>query len=180
MFILAQIIGAIILVCVVVALQQKSKTKVLMGYMIANVLFIIQFLLLEAYVGAIIYVVNTIRTIVFYYFKKKDMKPSVWVLIIFMIACIISGIVAWENIYSIIPVVAAIMYTYSMWQDNLKVFRIMAVIALIGWVTYNFVSMAYTGALTEIIHLTSAIVAIVRYDILKQKSEEITEAVKEN
>ena len=172
MFILAQILGAIGLLGIVVGIQQKSKDKVLLIYLIVNVIFTAQYFCLGAYVGAAIYIVNTIRTGVFYYYKKKDMKPSYWVLMLFIVSAIVSGAITWQNIYSIIPVAVTVFYTYSIWQDNVKIIRIGTLTVAAGWLVYNLIVMAYSGAAAELVHFISAIVAMVRFDLLKKGNKE--------
>jgi len=135
-------------------------------------LYTVQFLLLDARTGAVICIINTIRCVVFYIFKEKNIRPSIIVLMIFIIASIGAGIATWQNNYSIIAIFSALIYTYGLWQDNIKVIRVCAAIMAIGWVIYSLLVGAYSGALTETIEFISAIIAIVRYDIKKVTIEE--------
>lgn len=161
-FVLAQLCGAIALVLTVISVQFKTKEQIVMCSVFANIVVAIQFFLLNAITGAIISVINTIRCIIFYYYKKKDKKPSLLVLVIFEIIAIISGIISWQNIWSIIPVIVTVVYTYGLWQDNVTVIRITTGIAGFGWSVYNLIVRAYVGAIQEISQLVSAIISIIR------------------
>ena len=66
--------------------------------------------------------------------------------------------------WSIIPIVVTIVYTYGLWQDDMKVIRITTAIAGFGWGIYNIVVMAYVGAIQSISQLISSIIAIFRND----------------
>lgn len=162
LFILAQICGIIALILTVIAVQFKTKEKIVMCSVFANIVVAIQFFLLNAITGAVVSIINTIRCIIFYYYKKKDMKPSIIILLIFEIIAVVSGIMSWQNIWSIIPIIVTIVYTYGLWQDNVKVIRIATGIAGFGWAIYDVIVMAYVGAIQEASQLVSAIIALFR------------------
>ncbi len=162
LFILAQICGIIALILTVIAVQFKTKEKIVMCSVFANIVVAIQFFLLNAITGAVVSIINAIRCIIFYYYKKKDMKPSIIILLIFEIIAVISGIMSWQNIWSIIPIIVTIVYTYGLWQDNVKVIRIATGIAGLGWAIYDVIVMAYVGAIQEASQLVSAIIALFR------------------
>ena len=84
-------------------------------------------------------------------------------LIIFIIVAIVSGIITWQNPFSIIPIIAAIVFTYGLWQDNVKITKVCTAITSGNWVVYNMVVKAYVGAIQSMAECTSAIIAIIRY-----------------
>lgn len=129
---------------------------------LANIVVAIQYFFLDALTGAVISIINTIRCLVFYFYKKKDMKPSLIVLIIFEIIAIISGAISWQDMWSLIPIIVTVIYTYGLWQDNVKVIRITTGIVGAGWAIYNIVVKAFVGALQETAQLISAIIALYR------------------
>lgn len=161
-FILAQFCGIIALILTVIAVQFKTKESIVMCSIFANIVVAIQFFLLNAITGAVISIVNAIRCIVFYYYKKKDMKPSLIVLIIFEFIAIICGVFSWQNIWSVIPIIVTVLYTYGLWQDNVKVIRVTTGIAGAGWTIYDIIVKAYVGAIQESSQLISAIIALIR------------------
>ena len=161
MFILAQICGLIALIITAINIQLKSKEKIVMLNVWANVAVTIQYFLLGAYTGAVISILNAIRDVVYFLFKKKNLKPSILVLLIFETIAIIAGIISWQNIWSIIPIVVTIIYTYGLWQDDVKILRITTVIIGYGWTIYDIVVKAYVAALQVAVQCTSALVALV-------------------
>lgn len=162
LFILAQICGGIVLILTVISVQFKTKEKIVMCSVLANLFAAIQFFLLGALTGAVVSVLNTIRCLVFYFYKKKDLKPSIVILLVFEAIAIISGAFSWQNMWSLIPIVVTVIYTYGLWQDNVKVIRIASGVVGFGWAIYDLVVMAYVGALQETSQLVSAIVALYR------------------
>lgn len=149
LFILAQICGIIALILTVISVQFKTKEKIVMCSVFANIVVAIQFFLLNAVTGAIVSIINTIRCIIFYYYKKKNMKPSTIVLFVFEIIAIVSGIISWQNTWSIIPIIVTLVYTYGLWQDNVKVIRITTGVAGFGWTIYDIIVMAYVRSYTR-------------------------------
>lgn len=162
-FIIAQICGVITLILTVISVQFRTKEKILIFQIIANIIVAIQYFLLNAITGGVVAIINTIRCIIFFYYKKKDKKPSLIFLTIFIVVAIVSGIITWQDSFSIIPIIAAIVFTYGLWQDNVKVTKICTVITSGNWVIYNFVVKAYVGAVQAIAECTSAVIAVIRY-----------------
>ena len=154
LFISAQIIGVIVLIITVTSIQFKTKEKILICQIIAN---------------AVVAVINVIRCIIFYYYKKKNKKPSIIFLTIFIVVAIASGILTWQNGFSIIPIIATIVFTYGLWQDNVKITRICTAITAGNWTIYNVIVKAYAGALQSVAECSSAIIAMWRN---KEKTKE--------
>ena len=169
-FIIAQICGGIALILTVISVQFKTKEKIIMCSILANIVVAIQFFLLNALTGAVISILNTIRCIVFYMYKKKDLKPSLIVLLIFEIIAVISGAFSWQNIWSIIPIIVTVIYTYGLWQDNITVIRITTGIVGFGWAVYDLIVKAFVGAIQETSQLISAIISLYRGK--KEKNKE--------
>ena len=161
-FIIAQTFGIIALILTVISVQFKTKEKIVMCSVLANIVVAIQFFLLNAVTGGVISIINAIRCIVFYIYKKKDLKPSIITLIIFEIVAVVSGCISWQNIWSLIPILVTILYTYGLWQDNVKVIRITTGIVGGGWAIYDLIVRAYVGALQETSQLISAVISIYR------------------
>ena len=173
LFVLAQICGVIVLILTVISVQFKTKEKIVMCFVFANLVMAIQFFLLNAMTGAIISIINTIRCIIFYYYKKKDKKPSLMILLIFEIVAIVSGMMSWQNMWSVIPIIVTVIYTYGLWQDNVKVIRVTTAIVGLGWAIYDIIVMAFVGAIQEISQFVSAMIALIKNkEETKEKTQE--------
>ena len=161
-FILAQIFGTIALILTVISVQFKTKDKIVMCITLANVAIAIQFFLLNAVTGAIISILDTIRCIVFYIYEKKNLKPSLPILLTFEAIVIISGIISWQNGWSIIPVITSVVFTYGLWQDNITILRITTGMLGVAWGVYDFIVKAFAGLVLDISQLISAIISLYR------------------
>ena len=153
-FLIAQVFGAISILLNIIVVQFKTKEKILIGMIISNLVVATQFFLLNAITGGIISLINVIRCFVFYLFK---------VLLIFEIIVIVSGIISWQNIWSILPIFATIIYTYAIWQDDVLTIKYISAITGLTWAIYDIIVRAYVGVIQGIIQFISSIIAIIRY-----------------
>jgi len=153
-------------------MQQRKKENFLLIQTVGTLLFILQYILTEKYTGAILFSITLIRGLVYYYYKKKNLKPSLKILVIFQVALIISTYFSWQNILSIIPFIATVSKTWGTWQDDMKWVRRTSLLAQGIMIIYNISAAMYTGAITEVCNSISSIIAIWRYDIRKVKSQE--------
>lgn len=165
--ILAQIIGLIGLVCSSLAVNQGKKDKILAFQLLANALYFFEYLLLDATSAGLICFLAVFRCFTFYKLDQND-KRSVSALVIFEVLALIIGIFTYNGLISLLPIIIFILYTYATWQNNLKLFRIVAFIVPICWVIYNLRVLAYVSAISSFIEMISAIIAIYRFDIKKK------------
>ncbi|MCL2375777.1 MAG: YgjV family protein [Defluviitaleaceae bacterium] len=168
-FAFVQILGIITLILFVISVQQRKKENFLLFQIAGTLLFILQYVLTGSYTAAILFTIVLIRGLVFFYYKKKGLKPSRAVLIIFLTALGISTIISWQNILSIMPLIATAAKTWGTWQDNMGHTRKTSLLAQSSMIIYNLSAHIYTGALTEACNLVSTIIAIKRYDFYKEK-----------
>ena len=168
-FIIAQIFGAIALVLTAISVHFKRKEEIIICSILANISVSIQFFLLRAITGGIISIINTIRGIVFYIYKKKDKKAPIFILILFEVIAVISGIISWQDYWSIIPIFNTTFYTYSLWQDNIKVIRIATALVGFTWAIYDLIVKAFVGFVQESLQFFSSIIALYRFKNCKSK-----------
>ena len=168
-FVIVQILGIITLILFVISLQQQKKEVFLLIQVVGTIFYIFQYILTNRLTGAVTFVIIVIRGLVFYYYKKKDLKPSLVVLILFQVTLLVSTYFSWQNILSILPYAATAAKTWATWQDDMKWVRRVSFFGQILLVFYNFTAAMYTGALTEVCNVASTLVAIIRFDITGNK-----------
>lgn len=176
-FILAQICGFVVLLLMVASVWFNDNKKIVLISVFANIFATAQYFLLSALTGAIISIINVVRCLVFYMFKKKGLKPSVIVLVLFEVVAVVSGAITWQNWWSIIPILMACIYTFGLWQDNTFVIKLSTGIVGAGWVVYNIVVRAYIGAVQQFAQFVSSVVAIAK-DKIEQKKVDVSSSEK--
>ena len=92
---------------------------------------------------------------------------------IFTAISIIGGIFTSHNVLDVIPIICLVLYTLSILQSKEKNIRLFTVANILGWMIYDFYAKAYIGILFSLFSLTSTIIAIIRYDIKKERKEVI-------
>ncbi len=164
---LAQLFGLASLALICISYQQKEKEKILFIQIFANLFYFIQYILLTAFSAASANIISIIRTMLFYNFERKEKDIPLYYLIIFEFIILFVGILTYSNIYSVIPIIIAMAYTYGTWQKNLRVMYLIFIMAGFFWILYNFIVGAYIsilGSFIEIIASTAGFIKI-RYNI---------------
>ena len=84
---------------------------------------------------------------------------------------VISGLFLYKNIFSLFPVVGAILQNGAFWITEEKKIRIVSLVGGLFWFVYNLVSQAYVSVIGGIFFQISIIIAIYRYDILPNRKK---------
>ena len=158
MFWIGQIMGVIALIILILSFQTNVKKRLLNLQIFSSVFFALQYLFLGAINGCLMNLMTSIRNILFSKFK------SVVCLIIIILIMLIMSVFSYNGLISILPSIAVILYI-ALWQDNLKITRIVEVISCILFIIYNIRFYAISGLIATILELIFAIIAIYRFDI---------------
>lgn len=165
MFIFAQILGGIALLILILSFQKNEKQTLLKYQIGSSVFFAAQYLCLQAYSGCLINIACIIRNILFRKYTGK--KIPIYYLIFIICIMIVLSLFSYVGPISLLPCIACVLYSCSLWQDNLKITRIVEVISCSLYIIYNIKVLAYVGLVSTIIELVSALVAIYRFDVKK-------------
>lgn len=165
--ILAQIFSILGCVAMIISNNQKSRKKILFFLFFDNLFYFLQYIMLDAYTGAFSNLISLFRTVLFN--KKSDTKfyKKNYALYLVLLLHLLIGIITFDGIKSLFPMVASISYAIVLYQDNTKKIRLGTSLMLLMWVIYNIFVQAYVGVLTESILLLASIIAIIRFDIKK-------------
>lgn len=81
-------------------------------------------LTIYAYTGAILNIINFIRT--FLFINKDKFKKNIYVLMLFIFEGVIIAncILTWDGYISLLPTIGSAIRTYCLWQTNMKLVRI--------------------------------------------------------
>ena len=175
-FIFAQIFGLLGALAMLLSNWQKTRNKVLSLLILDSICYSMQYILLRAITGAFINIVGLVRTIIFKYKGKYKILQSKLILFLILSVYLLVGILTYDGIISILPVVSSIIYTSTLWQDNVRIIRIGTFSMILTYFIYNIAVEAYTGAFVEGILLISSVLAIVKLDILNKKIDKSLKA----
>jgi hypothetical protein len=172
MEIIAQVIGGVALLMAIISFQNNTKKGILIFQLLAGCLFAVHFLFLGAYTGAALNVVSVIRNIVYYQKQKHTWARHKGWLFLFMAVSIAAGILTWEDIFSLFPILGMVLGSLGFWLDNPTYVRRVTFPVSPLWITYNIVKGSYAGIITEIFVMSSIIVGMIRFDRQKKENAE--------
>lgn len=140
-YILSQV--AVIFAVSILASTYLIKNRKLI-YMLTNLyalFYAISYFLLGAWIGVILNLVSMVRNIWFMIEFDKNKKISIISLILNMImlstASVLTSVLTVFNPIDILVLSEVLVYTFSLWQKNNKVFRWLALYSSACWLTYN-------------------------------------------
>lgn len=128
-------------------------------YGISNIFNLIHYLLLGAITGGITKVIAIFRDL-FIIIKDKYSFKSYIPLLIFIVIYVLVGLYLYTDIYSIFPLVAAIIYLVPVWNGNEMVIKITALLCYFLWLCYNVVVFSVAGIISNVISIISTMLAI--------------------
>lgn len=155
--IIGNIFGIIGLIFSAVAYHKRQKKKILLDLIISNCFSLLQYLFLQAYTGCITIIISILRNIIAI---KKGEKNKNFVLIIFIILYIVMGILTYNLIFSILLIIASIIYLLGIWDGREDVIRKTGLINMYLWLIYSISTWAIAGVIQNIILIVSTHIAI--------------------
>lgn len=170
MMLFAQIIGLFAVKTFLLSYQQKKRKNIIMWNVTSRVLYIIQYLLLGAFEGAVLDILGMISSVAA---QKKHNKIIEKYVVLFV--CIINiiilaaGLFLYENVFSLFPIMGVILHTSAFWITNERIIRIVSFLGSPFWLIYNLARLAYGSAIGDILTMISIGTAICRYDIREKK-----------
>ena len=169
-FIIVQLLGTISLGISVAMMLQRKKENLLICSCMAFVFLAIQYFLTGKTTGAIIAIIIVTRSLIYFYYKKKGLKPALFILVVFTAIQLVSGYFTWLNILSILPLFGGIITGWGLWQDNMKYTRRTLFLARISFIIYNFAAGMYTAMLASTVEMVAVAVAMWKYDRKKKEN----------
>lgn len=171
---IAQILGFLGFLLAVISFQAKTRKGILFFQMLCGFSFTLHFLILGAYTGCALNILSSLRSVVFYNNNKRWASSPAWPYA-FALLFILTGVFTWEGLVTLLPVLACLIYTVTLYMDNPKTVRKFIWIGSPCWIVYNVIKGSYGGILTEVFAMLSIFTAIYRYDVMpamrKRKEE---------
>ena len=166
--ILAQVFGFLALSLVILTFQSNNRNTMQYLKIAASGLFFLHFALLGAWTGAVMNIITALRS---YIFKERFTQAwagkKIW-LYLFIIIFTVAGILTWEGYRSLLPIIGMIFGTIAFWMKSPRQIRIMVLFASPCWIAYNLIVHSYPGLLTEILTISTVIIAMIRFNQKKK------------
>lgn len=150
-FWVAQLVGIEGLLLLLVSYRRKNTNQILVVQLLASLSYMVHYLLLGAFSGLFICLLDFIRDILYY---KSDKDK-----LIFLLSTpfyIFAGYMNFNTLIDVLPTIASITDGYSLTKHK-KVVVIGAIISCILWIVYDYQYKSYSGVLASLIIIISNI-----------------------
>lgn len=162
-YIISQIFAVLSIIFDLVAAQRRKKVDLLKMDTLAAFCSSLHYVFLGAWSGLASKIITTIRNALAVYQTTHKNKKNKLILIVFVLAYIIMGILTFNSFFSILPILAPSIYTIVIYTSDVKKIRYAVVISNLLWLIYDIHLLSIAGILAETIIIINGLVAIYRY-----------------
>lgn len=160
-YIISQIIGIIAFSISLIAYHKDKKEKILSNMIISNLLNLIHYLLIGATSGYITKALAIIRdTLIISKNNNKKLNKSI-ILYILIVVYILVGLITFKNIWSLFPIIAALIYLIPIWNGDKKIVKKTAAFCYLLWLIYNIFVLSLAGIISNTVSIISTIIAVI-------------------
>ena len=153
---------------------QKKKGHILLLNLIARLLFILQYIMLGAFSGAVLDVAGAIATVVAGKketpFIKRHLTLTVILLNVLIMGSGVYVILLTHELLGVLSVAGVLFHVNAFWFDREKTVRRLSMLGSPFWLAYNLLSGAYGSCVGDILSMVSIGISMYRFD--RKKSEE--------
>ena len=169
----ALIVGLAAVLFFLLSYQFPNRRAIIACNVISRVLYILQYLLLFAFEGAVMDISAIPSSVLAARKHTPLVEKHKWPILIGVTLFIIGlGALVWQDWLSWVPVVGVILETNALWMSREKWIRLFSLAALPFWLFYNLRCGAYGAALGNVLVIFSIVSAMLRYDIPRKNKAE--------
>lgn len=167
LLIVSQIIGLGAVALYLLSYQLKKRSHIVWATCISNALYVLQYVLLGAFSGAIMDFMSTVSS--FLAAKKNDQpfrknaRLLAWINMIVIAAVGLVSAIVQRDWIELLPIAGALLQTGGLWCDDEQTIRKFGLCSAPFWLVYNFISQAYGASLGSVIAIVSIVTALIRY-----------------
>ena len=166
MYLAAQIVGILAVATYLLSYQLAKRKHIILVNATSSALYVLQYILLGALEGAAIDILSAVGAVTAHNKDKKFIaKHLVLIIILLNLLFLTAGLSLYKNIFSLFPIVGAILQTSAFWMTSEKRIRQVSFLGTPFWLAYNLSCQAYGSAIGSILCMVSIGSAIYRYDI---------------
>lgn len=171
---LPQILGLLAVATFLLSYQQKKRKNIIITNVFSRLLYILQYLLLGAFSGAVLDVLGMISSLIaerkHSEFIKSHIKGFfVSINIVIIIAGSVIAVIN-KSFLDIFPIIGVLLHTNAFWINDEKIIRRISLLSSPFWFIYNFLSRAYGSAVGDVLTMFSIIIAMIKYRNLKEEN----------
>lgn len=163
-----QVIGFVAILVQVIAWQYNKRSKITYATILAQIIFVLHFILLGAAVAAAVNVVGIARNVSYMKYKNK----KIHILLIFIALQLLMAGIFWQGPISVLALFGGVLSTIAFWQTKPVQMRKVIIFMPVLWLGYNIYFMSLPGIISNVGVFVSTCLAIMRYDIKRNNTRE--------
>ncbi len=162
---MAFVVGVVAVCFYLLGYLQKRRSNIILFNVTSRILYIVQYVLLGAFEGAVLDVAGTVSSLLAQKKNVPVIKKHIRIFILLVNAFIVlAGLMVYENIYSLLPIAGVLLHTGAFWLTDEKKIRIVSFLGSPFWLAYNFLSGAYPSCVGDVLSMVSIGISMYRYD----------------
>ncbi|MBE7044263.1 MAG: YgjV family protein [Ruminococcaceae bacterium] len=166
---MAFLLGILAVITFLLSFQLKSRRNILIVNLTSRFLYILQYLVLGAFEGAVLDFMGFLSSFVARYKEKPFFaRHFIWIIGIINLCLVAVGLVLYENIFSLFAIFGIVFEVTALWLTREKNIRILSLVAAPFWLVYNFVNGAYGSVIGNVLVIVSILIAMFRLDFKKR------------
>ena len=135
---IAQVVGLFAVATFLISYQLKKRKNIIVCNAVSRVLYIIQYIMLGAFEGAILDILGVLVSVAAHNkdkgFIRKHLK---FYIVIINVTIFLIGLCMYKNIFSICPVIGVILHTSAFWITDETIIRRVSFLGSPFWLIYN-------------------------------------------
>lgn len=155
-YVISQMFCVFGLILYVLSMQMNEKKLILKFQTFSFSFYTIQYFMLGAYSGMLSYLINMIRSIIFFLFDNKR-KYIKYLIILFVIISLIIGMYTYNEIFDVIPIINSVLSIFNISQKNINNIKKGQIVISYLWIIYDIKVYSYIAMLSELIVILSTI-----------------------
>ena len=170
--VIAQVLGILAVATFLLSFQLKTRRNIIVVNLISRFLYIVQYILLGAFEGAVLDFMGFLLSFVAKYKETKFITKYCRIIMIAVnVLLLLVGLSLYENIFSLFAIFGIIFEVTALWLTKEKNIRILSLIAAPCWLVYNLTNSAYGSAVGNILAIFSITIAMIRLDFKKENKD---------
>lgn len=170
-YFIAQMVGFIGVVLIILSYQCKSSKKLLGMQMGANAVYILHFFMLGAFSGSMNLAISFFRNFTLFNSNKKWAQHKLWMWFYITLHIVVT-LLTWQDMFSILPCIGVVAMTFAMWTKNGKKIRLANLfVNSPAWLIYDIYAVSYSGIVCEVFALISVLTSFKRYGVKELNCE---------
>ena len=146
-YILSQVLVFIGVILLAVSYLVKNKIMILILCFSSGICYMLQYFFLGAFAGIIVNLIGLIRVVWLFFDEKYNLKDRFVILISLSLMIIIFVVMFYRGPQDIFVLIASLMFNYSMWQKDIKIYRWMSIFISALYITYNVLVFTILGTI---------------------------------